>query len=72
MKRGIWEGSAHLLWERRGEKEGLPALVLGHVLLLHDAANVGLEPLVKEAVGLVDHEEPFFEKRRVSGSNTQK
>ena len=42
--------------ERGREHERLTTMGLGHVLLLDDAADLGLETHVQHAVGLVEHE----------------
>ena len=45
-----------LFWEGRGEHERLAFARAGHVLALHDAADLGLKAHVQHAVGLVQGE----------------
>ena len=61
-----------LLGEGGGEHEGLPLAGGRHVVLLHDAADLGLEPHVQHPVGLVQAEVPAELQRDLACSQEVK
>mmetsp|Transcript_33940 Transcript_33940/g.66767 ORF Transcript_33940/g.66767 Transcript_33940/m.66767 type:complete len:372 (-) Transcript_33940:434-1549(-) len=49
-----------LIWEGCGEHHGLPALFLGHAVILHDCTHLWLKTHIKHAVSLIKYQNSHF------------